>query len=122
MSSAVLFGSNSIGLSLPSSDVDILLTNLNCHCKDIASEIKTMTGTQTEPPLEITDISYQWCEKQTDPAKILEGLRLLEEDGDHFPDLKGQLLKRLNEMNQGKVGGGGELVEGRYLHWEIILS
>lgn len=39
MTNAILFGSNAIGLSLPNSDVDILLTCLNCFNKDVASEI-----------------------------------------------------------------------------------
>jgi DNA polymerase sigma len=35
---AVLFGSNAIGLSLPNSDVDILLYGLPCDVKEEASE------------------------------------------------------------------------------------
>jgi len=34
---ALLFGSNAIGLSLPNSDVDIMLLNLPCCEKDEAS-------------------------------------------------------------------------------------
>ena len=37
--SPVLFGSNAIGLSLPDSDVDILLTGLPCCLKEEASEV-----------------------------------------------------------------------------------
>lgn len=34
---AILFGSNAIGLSLPNSDVDILLTELRCLTREEAS-------------------------------------------------------------------------------------
>ena len=37
MANAVLFGSNAVGLSLPNSDVDILLTSLNCCSKELAA-------------------------------------------------------------------------------------
>ena len=36
---AMLFGSNAVGLSLPSSDIDIILFNLPCYTKEEASEI-----------------------------------------------------------------------------------
>jgi predicted nucleotidyltransferase len=38
IASAVLFGSNAIGLSLPNSDVDILLFGLPCSLKEDASD------------------------------------------------------------------------------------
>ena len=37
MTSAVLFGSNAVGLSLPNSDVDILLSCVNCESREIAN-------------------------------------------------------------------------------------
>ena len=39
MTNAVLFGSNAVGLSLPNSDVDILLTCMNCYCKEAAADM-----------------------------------------------------------------------------------
>ena len=36
---SVLFGSNAVGLSLPTSDIDIILFNLPCGCKEEASEV-----------------------------------------------------------------------------------
>jgi DNA polymerase sigma len=39
MTNAVLFGSNAVGLSLPNSDVDILLACPNCYCKEMAVEM-----------------------------------------------------------------------------------
>ena len=39
MTNAALFGSNAVGLSLPNSDVDILLSCINCSSKEIAAEI-----------------------------------------------------------------------------------
>ena len=34
LSEAVLFGSNAVGLALPSSDIDIMLVHIPCHSKD----------------------------------------------------------------------------------------
>ena len=39
MTNAVLFGSNAIGLSMPNSDVDILLTSMNCYSREMAGEM-----------------------------------------------------------------------------------
>ena len=39
MTNAILFGSNAVGLSLPNSDVDILLSCNNCSTKEIAAEV-----------------------------------------------------------------------------------
>jgi hypothetical protein len=38
-SEAMLFGSNAVGLSLPTSDVDIFLYNLPCYTREEASDI-----------------------------------------------------------------------------------
>lgn len=38
MAQPVLFGSNAVGLSLPSSDIDIMLVNVPCRTKDEANE------------------------------------------------------------------------------------
>lgn len=38
-SQAILFGSNAVGLSLPTSDIDIMLFNLPCVCREEAMEI-----------------------------------------------------------------------------------
>ena len=39
MANPFLFGSNAVGLSLPNSDVDILLFGLPCQYKEEASDI-----------------------------------------------------------------------------------
>ena len=36
---AMLFGSNAVGLSLPTSDIDIMLFNLPCSSREEATEI-----------------------------------------------------------------------------------
>lgn len=38
-SQAMLFGSNAVGLSLPTSDIDIMLFNLPCSTREEATEI-----------------------------------------------------------------------------------
>ena len=57
-----------------------------------------MEKTLTE--LTLDDITYTWLEKCEDKFKIKKAIKLIEEDGDYFLDLKKTLQKKLSKIDE----------------------
>lgn len=50
------------------------------------------------PQLNLEDISYEWLQECTDPAQLRRGIKLIEEDGNYFVDLKKEIEKKLAQI------------------------
>ena len=49
--------------------------------------------------LDLNAISYEWLEKTNDPKLLRKALRLLKEDGGHFPDLEKSIDEKLQTLD-----------------------
>jgi len=58
------------------------------------------------PQLNLEDISYEWLQECSDPAQLRRGIKLIEEDGNYFVDLKKEIEKKLMQV-QGHSGKPG---------------
>lgn len=47
--------------------------------------------------LKLEDLSYEWVEETQDLDVLQKGVKLIEEDGDFYIDLKKTILKKIQE-------------------------
>ncbi len=49
--------------------------------------------------MEIHHIDYEFVEKCEKPARLKRALKILEEDGGHYPDLTNEIKKKLRKLD-----------------------
>jgi hypothetical protein len=50
--------------------------------------------------LTLNTIDFKWVDETEDPKKLRKAIKLLKEDGGHFPELEKHINKKLSEVDR----------------------